>query len=517
MEVDQSPDKGCPSSENVAQAARVGAGWGAAGRLISQVVQLATSVALARLLVPDDFGLIGMAVAVGGLARAVGDFGISTLVVQRRSLGLDFLRAAYTVNLVVFLGLALLQALLAPLGGVVLDDKRVVGVIAALALALPVQGFASFFQALLKRDLAFSRIVKLNLLEVVVASTVACSLAFSGFGVWSLVLSHIVSTAAVAIQARRMTATDVAVDIPAARRWYREIFGFGKFATGNSVINYFVQNIDYLVVGRMLPTAQLGFYYFAFEKSRILSRRVLGLYSSLALPVFSRLNQNTERIRRAYQMATVAVLLLVAPSVSFLAFHARLVIPLVFGEKWWPSVEVFQILSVAVIVNALTSGVGSVLYAVGRPDVSFRVVRWIPLPLGIGVFVGVRAAGILGAAIAVVLVKGTFSLVKLVVCFRFLGWKWRQTLRPALIVVASATVAGLLSLHLTYRMNVSSDWTSLALAGVLFGLVYGISQITVNRPGLDLVWRGALGPGGLAWCQRILPSPVRSLLNIPSG
>jgi len=505
------------SPETVAHAARIGAGWGAAGRFVAQAIQLATSVLLARLLVPDDFGLIAMAVAVGGLARAVGDFGVSALVVQRRDLDSGFLRAAFTVNSAVFLGMAVFQVLLAPLGGLMMDDQRVVGIIAALSLVLPFQGLASFLQALLRRDLAFSEIVKLNLLAVVVSSIVACSLAAGGFGVWSLVAAQISGPAAVALQAWRMNTVSVGLDVPAARRWSREIFGFGRFAMGNSLVNYLVQNMDYLLIGRLLPTAQLGFYYFAFEKSRILSRRILDLYSSLALPVFSRLSQDGERIRRAYQTATVAALFLIAPMVVFLAFHAPLVIPLVFGEKWSPSVIVFQILSVHVIVNAVTSGIGSVLYAVGRPDISFRIVRWMVVPLGIAYFAGARLAGIVGVALAVAVVKSTFSLIKLGVCFRFLRWKWAPTLRPALVIIASATVAGLFSLGVVRLVPSTSDWVRLLLVAAMFGLVFGVSQLTVNRSGLAMIWQGVLGPGGLQWCQRVLPMRLRSILSIPGS
>lgn len=503
------------SGVEVASAARSGVGWMSAERAVSQVIQLAASVALARLLVPDDFGLIAMAVAIGGLARAVGDFGVSTLVVQRKSLDSEFLRAAFTASSTIFLGLAVVQVLLAPLGGLVMGDQRVVGVIVALALALPLQGLASFLQALLRRDLAFSKVVKLNLLAVVVTSVVACSLAAKGFGVWSLVAAQIVAPASVALVAWRMTSFRMGLDFSAARRRSREIISFGKFATGNSIINYLVQNMDYLLIGRLLPTAQLGFYYFAFEKSRVLSRRVLDLYSSLALPVFSRLNQDSERIRRAYQSATTAALFFIAPLVAFLAFQARLVIPLVFGEKWLPSVVVFQILSIHVIVNALTSGIGSVLYAVGRPDISFRIVRWIVVPLGISYFAGARLAGIVGVAVAVAVVKSTFSLVKLGVCFRFLHWQWLPTLRSALVVIAGAVVAGLASLGLQGLSPPANAWIQLVLAAVVYCLVFCLLQVTVNRPGLVVIWQGVLGPGGLQWCDSRLPVLLRSILSIP--
>ena len=505
------------SPETVAQAARIGAGWGAASRLATQAIHLVTTVVLARLLVPDDFGLIAMAVTVGGLARAVGDFGISALVVQRGDLDPGFLRAAFTLNSALFFGLAVVQVLLAPIGGWILDDPRVVGVIAALALALPWQGLASFTQALLRRDLAFSKTAKLNLVAVVVTSIVACSLAFVGFGVWSLVAAQFSAPVVVALLAWRLIPVRLGVDVSAAKRWSREILSFGRFATGNSIVNYLVHNLDYLLIGRLLPTAQLGFYYFAFEKSRVFSRSVLGLYSNLALPVYSRLNPDREKIRRAYRTATAATVFLIAPIVTFLAVHAGLVIPLVFGEKWTPSVIVFQIFSVHVVVNALTSGIGSVFYAVGRPDISFRIVRWIVAPLGIAYLVGAQLAGIFGVALAVAVIKSAFSLIKLGVCFRFLQWKWVPTLRPALVVIVCATASGLFSFGFGELVLPASDWARLFLVAAAYGLVFTVSQLTVNRSGLTMIWRGILGPGGLRWCQSQLPKLLRTALSIPGA
>jgi len=505
------------SKAGVAGAARTGVKWMAAERAVSQVIQLATSIALARLLVPDDFGLIAMAIAVGGLARAVGDFGISALVVQREDLDPGFLRAAFTLNTGLFLSLAVFQVLLAPIGGLILEDSRVVWVIAALALVLPFQGLSSFAQALLRRDLAFSKIAKLNLMAVVVTSIVACSLAVGGFGVWSLVAAQIAAPAVVALLAWRMTTVGVGVDVSAAMRWSREIMGFGRFATGNSLVNYLVHNLDYLLIGRLLLTAQLGFYYFAFEKSRVFSRGVLGLYSNLALPVYSRLNPDREKIRRAYRTATAATVFLIAPTVTFVGVHAGLVIPLIFGEKWRPSVLVFQILSVHVVVNAVTSGIGSVLYAVGRPDISFRIVRWILLPLGIAYLVGARMAGIVGVALAVAIVKSTFSVVKLGVCYRFLNWRWASTLRPALVVILGAATAGVVSLGIMRLLELPNPWALLCMVAAVYGVVFVLSQFGFNRSGLAVIWRGVLGPEGLEWSQRRLPTLLRYVLGLPNA
>ncbi len=456
-----------------------------------------------------------MAIAIGGLAKAVGDFGVSAMVVQRESLESSFLRAAFTVTVGVFICLAFCQVVISPLGGLVLGDQRVVGVIIALALALPVQGLASFFLALLRRDLAFSQVAKLNVLAVVVASIVACSLAFAGYGVWSLVAAQIVSPAVVALVAFRFAPQDVRLDLAATKRWRRDILDFGRFATGNSIINYLVHNLDYLVIGRILPTPQLGFYFFAFEKSRILSRRVLDLYSGLAFPVFSRLKQDAEQMRRAYRTATAAAVILIAPAVAFLAFNAELVIPLVFGDQWTPSVTVFQILSIHVIVNAVTSGIGSVFYAVGRPDIPFRIVRWIVVPLGLAYFVGAKISGIIGVAIAVAVIKSLFSMIKLTACFRFLHWELLPTLRPALIAIVGAILGGVVSRRLPAVMPFTTDWGEFAGVAVVFCAVFGFSQVVLNRNGLTTIWNGLLGARELEWCRHHLPGSLCSLLAIP--
>ena len=501
---------------DVGSAARAGVRWLLAGRVLSQAVQVVTSVVLARILVPDDFGLIAMAVAVGGLPKAVGDFGLSTLVVQRREIDRDFINGAFSLNLLIFIGLGILQVFLAPVGGLVLSDRRVVGVIAALAFALPFEGFASFIQALLRRRLDFSEITKLNLLAAAVTSLVACLLAANGMGVWSLVIAQIAAPASVSVRAWTMVGGDLKPAFSVSQIHYREIFDFGRFATGNSFINYVVQNMDYLLIGRLLPVAQLGFYYFAFEKSRILSRRLLDLYSNIALPAFSRMGGNTERIRLGYRAATTATLLIISPVVTFLAFQARLVIPLVFGQQWSPSVLVFQILSVHVIVNAVTSGTGSVLYAVGRPDISFKIVRWIVIPLVISYYLGASTGGIVGVAIAVSVVKSLFSLIKLAVCFRFLGWETGSTLRPVTGVVLGATVAGVFSLGLGRTVPVSGDWLILLMSSLFFCLIFGASQLVANRTGLGLVWGTVLSPGQLGWCRSHLSGSFCRVLCIPA-
>lgn len=503
------------AESDVGKRVRAGFGWLAGGRVATQTIQLASSIILARLLVPDDFGLLAMAMALSGIARAVGDFGVSAFVVQRSELTKPFLDAAFTLNLAVFVAIGLVQILLAPIGAYLMEEPRVASVMVSLATVLPFTGVGSFFQSLLRRELRFAKVVTVNLGKVALMAGTACTLAGLGFGVWSLVLGIAASAVLGALLARVLAGTRPRIDFGAVRLYRQEIVQFGKFATGNSLINYLVNNADYLLVGRLLSTVDLGFYSFAYERSRLVNARVLDLVASVSLPAFSRLKADSERMREAYLKLTLGGFAITTPATVFLAVHAAIVIPLVFGEKWAPAVLPFQILSLHVIFNAATSGGGSVIYAVGRPDVTFRVMRWTVVPLVVAYYLGAEAAGIVGVAIAVVLVKSATSCLFIWTVFRQMEWRAWAILKPLLLVLVGAVVAAAGSSLVVEYLDFVSEWLVLTVAAAVFAFSYAAVERLVNRRGLSLVWRGLLGESGTRWCQDRLPRGLRRLLAIP--
>lgn len=503
------------AGSNVGKRARAAFGWLASGRIATQAVQLANSIILARLLVPDDFGLLAMAMAVGGIAKAVGDFGVSAIVVQRSEVTKRFLDAAFSLNLSVFVAIGLVQVLLAPIGAYFMKEPRVALVMVSLATVLPFTGISSFFQSLLRRELSFAKLVAVNLAKVVLMAGTACVLAALGYGVWSLVLGIAVSSVFGAYLARRLVAARPHFDLSAIRGYHQEIVQFGRFATGNSLINYLVNNADYLLVGRLLSTADLGFYSFAYERSRLVNARVLDLVATVSFPAFSRLKPDRERLRQAYLKVTLGGFAITAPATIFLASNAAILIPLVFGEKWAPAVRAFQILSLHVLFNAATSGGGSVIYAVGRPDVTFRVMRWTVVPLVAAYYVGAQTAGIVGVAVAVVLVKSASSCLFIWTVYQQMNWRAWPILKPLFLVLVGALAAAAGSRTVVKHLDIVSDWLVLAVAAIAFTICYSFLECLVNRRGLNLIWLGLLGDSGAAWCQNRLPRGLRKLLAMP--
>jgi O-antigen/teichoic acid export membrane protein len=458
-----------------------------------------------------------MALAVGGIARSVGDFGVSAIVVQRDSLESDFLSAAFSLNLFTFLLMAAAQIAIAPLGSWLMGEPRLTLVMIGLAVAIPFTGVGGFYQALMKRELDFSALVHLGIVSVAVTSVVACTLAFLGAGVWSLVLAQISSAIVLAVIAYRKIGKWIPVSVSASLQHAREIGRFGKYATGNSIISYILYNADYLLIGRMLPTAQLGFYFFAYEKSRLVSVRLLNLVASVSFPAFSRIQNDTQRLLDSYRSITVTGFALIAPISVFLAVHAGVVIPFLFGHQWNDSILVFQILSIAVLINAMSSGVGSVVYAIGRPEIIFNVNRWIVVPLIAAYVLGAHFGGIVGVAVAVVIAKGSASIIKLMVTYRRIQWDAWPIVKPLLGVLAGAFASGIVSTLVYDSLDSFPMWAALILASFAYCAAFLVSQPLVNREGLGIFWRHILGDKSMRVCQRFIPQYVLRTFEFPLG
>jgi O-antigen/teichoic acid export membrane protein len=160
--------------------------WRFAGAIVGGASQFAIGILLARLLAPDDFGLVALAFVVLGLAQPFGDLGLGGALIQRASLTDRHVRAAFTLSALFGLGIAALMVAAAPLGAAAMGDPRVTPVLRVLPLGLALQSTALAADALLRRRLAFERLFVIDVGSHVVGyGGVAVALALSGYGVWS--------------------------------------------------------------------------------------------------------------------------------------------------------------------------------------------------------------------------------------------------------------------------------------------------------------------------------------------
>lgn len=420
---------------------------------LQSAVQFAASVALARLLAPEEFGVAALAVAFAAFPQLFGDLGLGTYLIQARDVSADLFRRLFGLNLLVALGLTALQAGLAFAAAEYYGDQRVTGVLLVSALGHPSHALWSLHEKWLRRKLRFRAVAIIQLVFVFLSAAGCVAMAALGFSYWSLVWPPVLAHLLIAPAYWGVSKLPLFPRFSfAGTERPKGLLSFGAFTTGNAFLGYLANNADYLLIGRMLDAQALGLYTFAYTKAFTFSKKVLATAAAVALPVYSAAAGDWERLQRGFFKGLSLMLLFNVPLAALLASLAPVLLPLVFGERWLPAVLPFQILCIHVAVNALTSPSSSVTYAIGRPDIDFKVVAGMVPILVAAYAVGAETAGIVGVAAAVAVVKSLTSFAKVFWIFKLLRWKWKTFFRytfASFSTVAFAAVCGGSVLHIT--------------------------------------------------------------------
>lgn len=343
---------------------RRGVAWTLGGQWIGFIVQLLTIVVLARLLAPDDFGLVAMALAVTAIADQFRTLGLSQAVLQRASLTWTQMDGLFWINGVVGVLLAGVIAALGPVLAAFYGRTELVPISMALAAAYVINGFAVQHQALLSRQMRFAVLARRTVVARVLASMVAVTAALLGAGYWALVLQQIASvvfSAVVVWTAVRW--------LPGWPRQLRETWPLLQFGAGISVaslMNTVARQADNIIIGKALGAGALGLYTRAYSLLMLPIRQMKDPIGAVVVPVLATLLPEPQRYRRVYRSALAGVAHLGVPGVAVLAVVADPLILVMLGPQWSAAVPVFQLLAVAGLCQVASATTGWLFVSSGR-------------------------------------------------------------------------------------------------------------------------------------------------------
>lgn len=373
--------------------------WSAVQTLGSRLLTVATFVILARLLDPRSFGLVAFAsVAIAFLTIFVQQ-GFGQALVQTPELEKRHLDTAFWVSM----GFSLL------LSGVVVGLSwplarlfhlpEVAPVLQVLSLGFILSGLSSTQIAILQRRMEFRSLAIRLTLGNFVGALVGIVAALLGAGVWSLVAQTLCAAAVGVVVV--WTASGWRPGLSVTKATYTELFRFSRNVLGQNVAGFFLRRTDDFFIGAFLGPVLLGVYTVAFRLLIVMLDVSIGTVQAVTLPTFARLQHDIGRLRRAYFAATRVSAVVALPTFCFVLAAAPEVIHVFFGPHWNASVPVMRVLALMGVANTLTSFNGTVLTAVGRPDLTLRFVLIASVANVVGVAIAVHW-GILAVAAALV-------------------------------------------------------------------------------------------------------------------
>lgn len=355
---------------------------------------------LVRLLEPEVFGLVALASVFVAFMQAFLDQGFSQAIVQRHDLEPEHLDTAFWTNTATGALLTTIGIAAAEVVASLFHQPLLAPIIRWLSLSFLFSALSSVQNAILNRRFAFKDLAARSLVATFAGGLTGVFMALQGFGVWSLVGQQLVNGLVGVLVLWR--ASDWRPKFNISVRHFEELFAFGINILGLNVLYFFNRRLDDLLIGYFLGPVALGYYFVAYRVLLVVTQLLTSTMTNVALPTFSRLQTEPERLRRAFYTVTQFTSLIAFPVFLAIAALAPELVQVFFGEKWAPSIPVLQVLAFIGVLHSVSHFNGTVFSAVGKPSWSLAQIS-IHTVTNVIAFVLVVRWGILAVAAAYVI------------------------------------------------------------------------------------------------------------------
>jgi PST family polysaccharide transporter len=479
------------STANIGSKFRTGLAATGAVNIGRQIVEFVSGIILARLLVPEDFGIVAIGMGFLRISFVVGNLGMGAAVIQAESVDRKDLDTASSISALIGIGLSAAGILLSPVAADFFSMPALETAMPVMSLQVLLAGLGAIPIATMRRDLLYGRIALIEGASSLIYAVVGIGLAATGWGVWSLVWAPLAGGVwtAVAAVATSGYLPKPGLDRTAVRKFMR----FGGGLTIKNTFYFASRNMDYLIVARMLGAASTGLYTRAFKLTRLPQDRLVGVLYSMSFPVFCRLRDDTTRFHEWFEKVSVVIAVASTPLVLGLSAVADDFILGILGSQWEGAIVPLRILGFAAAINCQHALVGAAIDATGkiRYEIATQFIYAVLVVTGCIVGAG---WGLGGVGFGILIAALTMYAMKAYTMYVATGLPVSRYLRPAF----APMVAGL-TMYAAVRWGVSAieigDGTEsgprlvrLLASTTLGAVVYGATLYMLSPASIHTVW-----------------------------
>ncbi|MEQ9505795.1 MAG: lipopolysaccharide biosynthesis protein [Hyphomonas sp.] len=429
-----------------------GGGLFVASHVVKLVIQFGTMAVLGRLLLPDDFGLMAICWAVLGFVSMFADLGLGTATIQRKEIDQNTTSVLFFTGIGVGILVAAVVAALAPGAAALFDDDRLLLVVPATALTLPISMLSIQHFALMNRTMRWMDLQVAAVGSQAVGAVTAILLAlFTPIGYWALVAQAWAS--ALVYSGYLILKCDWRPSIPHDWLAAWSSVKLGLNLTGFMFLNYFHRQFDNVLIGWRWGTVELGYYARAYALLLAPINFVNGPIGSVIEPALSRLQDRPEQWRRAYLDGLAVVVLIGGALTATLFGGAKPIIETVYGPQWTETIDIFGMLALSMLFGTPMSSTGWIYVSLGR---TARMFRWamIATPVYIASFVIGLPYGAIGVATGYSIASALLFLPCLVMAVHNTPVSLADTLKVILPTSLCCAVIGLVLHWMTPQTGV---------------------------------------------------------------
>lgn len=465
--------------------------WTALSTFCRLGLQFAFSVILARLLSPADFGVMAIMMVVNAVAVCLIDSGFSQALIQKRDVTEIEKSSVFLLGLAVALAMALALFAGAPLLARFFDMPILWPVAQVLSLNFFIVALGGVHTAMLMKTLQFKKLMKVNVGAALIASALALYLAWTGWGVWSLVAYSLCTSTMTTAGLWLWSGWLPGLSFSFAA--LRPLFRFGVFVMLSGVLEAIMSRVNTLLLGRFYSASDLGYYSRAESTVFLVLNMFTSVINQVAFPLFSSVASDQDRLLAGYRKAVKIAFYLQVPAMVGLFVAAGSIVRTLFGSKWEASIPYLHLFALAGMFSLPRIVAVGLLNATGRSRVIFKLDCWFKIAALIGAFATVRI--------------GISAMLVASIVLSTLGYLWTAHLAASGLGYPS--------------MRQLSDSTKVFIAGLAMGLCVWVVGLSgwLPAPGVLLL---QVATGGVVYAsacamldvaeQREMLHYIRSLL-----
>jgi len=479
-----------------------GAVWMVALRFCVKGISLISIVILARLLTPEDFGLMALATAIYMMVELIRAFGFSTALIQKQNAERAHYDTAWTMQIIFALLSSSLLVGVASFAADFYDDSRLIAVLETIAVMIFLSGFNNIGVVQFKKQMTFNKEFKYQLLVKLSGFFVTIPLAWYLQSYWALLMGML---------AGKITSLILSYVLQNYRpklclsKW-RDLLGFSSWLLLNNVLFYINNYSQNFILGKLSGANVLGLYSISNEVATMTTNEIVAPINAAAYPGYAKIAHDKEQLKQSYLKVLSSIILIAVPSAIGIAAIAPLFVPVLLGDQWLEAIPVIQLIALGSILTSINTNSGYVYLALAKQKITttllcLRTAVFVPLLIFLSSNYGAN-----GAASAVLITTIFIFPISQVVLRKQIGLLWSELFS----IIYRPLIASSFMAYLTYSFSdfvISNSDEIPSVINLALGLILGFTSFIVI---IWFLWRiTGCKEGAETWIVKKLNNKIK--------
>ena len=453
--------------------------WSLSGDWLARGLSIIKMIVLARILVPQDFGVFGLVMLSVGCLSVLSEIGIEAALIQKGRIHRDDLNTAWTMAIIRGALLFLLLFLMAGSIAHYFNHDDLKPLLQVMAICFILEGLTNIGVVYFQKDIDFKKKVKIELLSDLCGSLTAVLLALFLKSVWALVIGSIIWRMSYCLLSYQMHSYRPRIFLDRERS--ASLVHFGKHIFWISVVTFIVTSGDNVLVGKILGLNLLGYYTMAYTIANIPVTSLASIIGRISFAAYSVVESDRDRLKEAFRKTFGATLLILLPLAVLIIVLSEDFIRLFLGPRWLPMAGVLQILCLLGLFRGLSNVIAPIHLAINRPEIqslnkTAELVVFLVL-----VYPFIVGWGLIGAGWAVTIVYLVGFILNALMTESLLKGFLKIILKASLIPLAASVGLALVTILVQIGMKELITFFRFSIAGLSGVLVFGIVVLTLDR------------------------------------